>query len=304
MDRLENMITFVRVAEAESFTAAADQMSIAKSAVSRRVTELETYLGVRLLTRTTRRLNLTETGRTYLASCRRLLASLEELEEETRDAHASLHGTLRIACPLSFGNHHLIPAFVDFMAQHPDLDLDLIMEDRRTDLVAEGVDLSIRIGYASSASLKARRFTTVRFCTCASPDYLDRFGRPSRPLDLEKGHRGLLYANVPEHLFWRFRDETGQSISPRVPAHLRANNSDIIVAAAVAGLGITTMPTFVAYRVIAEGKLVTVLDEYVTAEETGYIVYPVGQPLSRKARTLIDFLVARFGDEPYWDQRD
>lgn len=178
MDRLEGMQTFVRVVEAGSISGAADRMDIAKSAVSRRVAELEERLGVQLFRRTTRRLNLTDTGRSFYERCVAILADVEEAEQAVSEAHATLRGQLRVAVPMSFGLLHLRPAIMDFACANPEVRFDLDFNDRHVDLLAEGVDVAIRIAALSDSSLIARRLAPVTSVVCASPDYLAQHGEP------------------------------------------------------------------------------------------------------------------------------
>ncbi|TNF37219.1 MAG: LysR family transcriptional regulator, partial [Gammaproteobacteria bacterium] len=243
MDRFEEMQTFVRVVDAGSLSAAADRLDIAKSAVSRRLAELESRLGVQLLNRTTRRINLTDSGRQYYQRCVRLLAELEETEQLISTDHAALSGTIRIAAPLSFGILHLSPVLDEFLLLHPDLKLDLDLDDRRVNLMDEGVDLGIRIGKLEDSSLMARRLAPARRSVCASPDYLRRHGEPLHPHELQH-HLGLSYSNIPEGQLWQFIDSEGRLISVRVPFRMRANNGDVLLKAAIDGLGILATVNF------------------------------------------------------------
>lgn len=194
MRRFEDMQTFVRVVEAGSISAAAERLGVAKSAVSRRLSDLEARLGVQLLRRTTRRLNLTDTGRGFYDRCQRILADLEEAEAAVSQAHATLRGRLRVAAPLSFGLRHLGPAITEFMQQHPQVDFDLDFNDRQVDLLAEDIDVAIRIARLEDSSLIARRLWSSRLVLCASPGYLQAHGTPSTPEDLV-AHRALVYSH-------------------------------------------------------------------------------------------------------------
>lgn len=301
MDRFDNMQTFIRVVETGSISAAAERMDIAKSAVSRRIGELEDRLGVQLFLRTTRRLSLTEHGRSFHQHCVRILADLEEAEQSLSSDDAALKGTLRIAAPLSFGLRHLGPMLNEFMEQHPQLLIDLDLNDRRIDLVEEGIDVAIRIGQLADSSLMARRLAPVQSVMCASPDYLQRFGTPQTAQDLVH-HQGLYYSNWVERDRVHYQTADGSSGAVRIPVRMLANNGDYLLEAAIAGLGIVIGPVFIAYQAIDEGKLVPLLTDYVWAEAAAYAVYPQTRHLSRRVRVLIDYLVECFGEKPYWER--
>jgi DNA-binding transcriptional LysR family regulator len=298
--RLEELQTFVGVVESGGFTAAAERLGLAKSAVSRRVSDLESRLGVQLLHRTTRRVSLTEAGEQLYERALRILADLEEAETAVASAHASLRGRVRMAAPLSFGLLHLAPALTGFLARHPAVTLDLDLNDREVGLVEEGFDLSLRIGRLADSSLVARRLAPVRLVACASPGYLERHGEPREPADLSR-HQGLAYAHTPPAQQWSFRAPNGQTVSVTVPTRLRANNGDVLLRAAEEGLGVAVLPTFIAWRALAEGTVRPVLAGFPPPEESAYAVYPSRRHLPQRVRVLIEFLAERFGEAPYWD---
>lgn len=301
MDRFETLQTFVAVVEAGSFSVAAGRLGRAKSAVSRHVAELEAHLGAQLLNRTTRRLSLTEAGREFFERAQRILADLEEAELSVAAEQTALRGRLRLAAPLSFGVLHLAPALNAFLADHPELVLDLDLDDRRVNLVEEGFDLALRIGELADSTLVARPLAPIRMQLCASPAYLRRHGTPQTPQDLAF-HAGLVYGNIPEAQQWRFIDDSDRTHSVKVPARLRANNGDVLLQAALDGLGICVSPTFLAGRALAAGELVPLLPGYGAPGTTAYAVYPSRRHQSQRVRMLIDYLAQRFGDAPYWDQ--
>lgn len=301
MDRFEELQTFVRIVEAGSLSGAAERLELAKSAVSRRLADLEARLGVQLLNRTTRRLNLTEAGRQYYRRCQRILADLAEAEQAVSREHAGLSGLLRIAAPLSFGIQHLAPALDAFLEAHPQLRLDLDLNDRTVNLMEEGVDLAIRVGRLADSSLIARRLAPARMVVCASPQYLARHGEPRHPEELG-AHVGLSYSNIPEGLLWQFSGPDGVPLNVRVPYRMRANNGDVLLRAAIDGLGILESPSFICHEAIARGELSLILADYPVREESVYAVYPAQRHLPQRVRALIDFLAERFGDEPYWDR--
>ena len=301
MDRFEEMQTFVRVVETGSLSAAAERIGVARSAVSRRLADLETRLGVQLLNRTTRRIRLTEVGNRFFQHCQRILAEVEESEQQISSAHGQLRGTIRIAAPLSFGNRHLAPVLDDFLKQHQELQLDMILDDRLVNLMNEGVDLAVRIGRLEDSTLIARRLAPARMVLCASPDYLQQHGEPDHPAQLTH-HQGLSYSNMPESQHWAFKDGNGQTISVRLPLRLRANNGDYLLQAAIDGLGVLNSPSFIAYEAIEQGKLKPILSDFQLDDIGIYAIYPAQRHLPRRVRELIDFLVQRFGGEPYWDR--
>ena len=300
MARLEDMETFIRVVEAGSISGAAERMGIAKSAVSRRLSDLESRLGVQLFRRTTRRLDLTDSGRGFYERCQRILSDVDEAEEAVSQAHGTLRGRLRVAVPLSFGLLHMGPAICDFMRDHPELEVDLDMNDRQVDLIAEGFDLALRIADLEDSSLIARQLALINTVVCASPDYLARQGSPQTPEQLAE-HDCLVYSNNPEPTLWRYRDPQGAAKAVRVQARLLASNGDFLHQAAVAGQGIGLQPTFIVYKSIEEGRLIPILTDYAWPGVNAYAVYPQTRHLSRRVRVFVDFLAERFSGTPYWD---
>ncbi len=300
MDRFDALQTFIRVVDAGSFTLAAERMNTAKSMISRRISDLEAHLGVRLLNRTTRSLSLTESGRTLYQRALRLVADLEEVEATLSTQAAGLKGSLRIAAPLSFGLLHLGPAINDFAARHPDVRLFIDFNDRMVDLVEEGFDLALRISRLEDSSLIARKLTPIREVVCASPGYLERHGVPTTPKELED-HVCLRYTNVPDSP-WQYRAPDGSRGAVRIGARLEANNGDYLRDAAIAGFGVIRQPTFIVYKAIESGDLVPLLSDYSWSEIYAYAVYPSARHLSRRVRAFVEFLQSRFGDEPYWDR--
>lgn len=219
-----------------------------------------------------------------------------------RRFRASTRGKLRVTAPLSFGQLHLLPMVGEFLAQHPELEIDMDLNDRIVKVAEEGFDLAVRIDVPSDSSLMARRIAPLRRVTCASPAYLKRRGTPQHPNDLED-HDGLTYTLTPKGTFWRYNVENGEELSVSVPTRLRANNGDVLAAAAVTGLGVTALPTFIVYRELERGELVTVLDQYTLSRQpTLYVVYPPTRHLPQRVRKFIDYLAARIGDQPYWDR--
>lgn len=300
MNRLEEMQNFVRVADAGSISKAAKRMNLAKSAVSRRLSELENRLGVRLMTRSTRGLSLTELGQGFYQRAQIIIADVNDAEQQVSREHASLKGTINVACPLTFSTMHLSPLLNGFLFKNPELDLQLHLSDRQIDLVEEGIDLAIRIGKLADSRLIARRLAPMRRMSCASPDYLKNHGIPKSPKDLQH-HVGLTTTNISDAVHWQYTDKNNEKIVGRPSIRIRANNGEFLVNAAVAGHGICAVPMFISYQAIKEGTLVPILREYHLREDAIYAVYPPGRYLSKRVRVLIDYLTDNLGDNPYWE---
>ena len=294
MDRFEEMQTFIRVVKAGSLSAAAERLDIAKSAVSRRLAELEARLGVQLLTRTTRRLNLTENGRQFYQRCLTILSDLEEAEQAITSGDIALTGTLRIAAPLSFGITHLSPVLNAFLQLHPELKLDLDLNDRTLNFMEEEVDLAIRIGRLADSSLVARRLAATQLIVCASPDYLAKHGEPTHPQALEE-HIALSYSYA-ESQHWQFIKPDQTTVSVRMNYRMRANNGDVLLKAAIDGLGILQTPDFIGAEAIEQGRLIPILTDYELPAGAIYAIYPKQRYLPQCTRSLIDYLVERFKD--------
>jgi len=301
MDRFDDLQAFVAVVEAGSFTAAADRLDIAKSAISRRVSGLEERLGVQLLRRTTRRLNLTDTGQSFYERSARILADLDEAEAAVGQEHGELRGNLRVALPMSFGLRHMSTPIAEFSRRHPRVTFDLNLNDRRIDLVEEGVDVAIRIGRLADSTMIARRLFEARTVLCASPDYLERRGTPQTPDDL-LDHDCLAYSNLPDPGRWACSDSAGERHTVSLHVVMTASSGDFLCAAAAEGLGIALQPTFIAGDAIGRGELLPILTDYDWPVTPAYAIYPPTRHLSYRVREFIDFLADRFADTPRWDQ--
>ncbi len=301
MDRFENMNAFVRVVEAGSISAAADRMDVAKSVISRRLKELETHLGVELFHRTTRQMNLTDSGRVFYQQSVRILADILEAEHATSQFHGALKGNLKVALPLSFGLMHLGPAINEFLQAHPEIEFDLDFNDRHVDLLAEAFDLAIRIASLPDSSLIARRLAPIQTVMCASPAYLERMGTPQSPHELIH-HRCLVYNLIGNLENWNVFDATGQLIKTRITPYLKASNGEFLRDAAVAGMGIVLLPTFIVYQEIERGALMPIMTNYHYSQLAAYAIYPQTRHLSQRVRAFVDFLVERFEGLPYWDE--
>ena len=299
MDRLAALQAFVRVAETRSFSEAARRLRTSKSAVSRLVAALEAELGARLFHRTTRSLTLTEPGASYVERASRILADLAEADASVSQMQAAPRGRLRVNAPMSFGFLHLAPAIPDFLARYPDVAIDMIMNDRFVDLVDEGFDVAVRIGSLADSSLVARKLAPIRRAVCASPAYLTARGVPASPDHLAT-HDCIGYSNMPTQE-WRFVAPDGRPWPVAVTGRFAANNGDAIRAAALRGVGLALLPTFLIGGDLQAGTLMTVLDGFVPQDMTLNAVYPHARHLSPKVRAFVDFLAERFGPRPYWD---
>ncbi len=300
MGELEDMTVFSRVVESGGISRAAEQLGLAKSAVSRRLADLERRLGVKLLNRTTRAIHLTDVGKLYYERVIKVLDDVAELNTITTDINTSLAGTLRLSAPVSFGIAHLSSAISDFTKHHPQLNINISFSDRHIDLVEEGFDLAIRIGDLHNSNLKARKITTIRLAVCASPTYLAEHGTPTTPDDL-KQHKLLQYAGSNANA-WKFITPSGEDYYLSINASLLANNGDFLHTMAINGHGIILSPTFIVWQSIKRGDLVCLLSDYAVPTYHAYAVYPQTRYLSQRARKFIDFLTQRFSEKPYWDK--
>jgi DNA-binding transcriptional LysR family regulator len=300
MDRITGLSVFTKVVESSSFAAAARHFGLSPAMVSKHVVALEERLGARLLNRTTRRVSPTEIGRVFYERATRILAEIDDAEQEAGALQATPRGLLRVNGPLSFGIRQLGPAIADYLGACPEVEIDVTLNDRVTDLVEEGFDLAIRIGRLADSSLIARRIAPCLIVACASPAYLAKRGAPKRPGDLAE-HDCLGYSYAALRNEWRFAGPDGVE-SVRVAGRLNANNGDILRLAALRGEGIVLQPSFLVGDDLATGSLVPILPGYTPDALVIQAVYPHSRHLSVKVRSFVDFLVARFGQEPEWDR--
>jgi DNA-binding transcriptional LysR family regulator len=300
MDRLMSMSVFVKVVAQHSFVAAAQELGLSRAAVSKRVLALEKSLGVRLLNRNTRRLSLTEIGAVVYERYTRILEDIGEVERSAGALQTSPRGVLRITAPASFGIPHLAPAIAAYMAQYPEVTIDIVLNDRWVDLIDEGFDVAVRIGHLGDSTLIARRIASIRFALCAAPAYLARRGVPQRPADLS-GHDCLEYSYRQTGSEWHFTAPDGTQESVRVGCRLKANNPQLLHEAALNGEGIEYNPTFIVGPDVAAGHLAALLPSYTPVETELSVVYPPARQLSAKVRSFVDFLAARFAGKPEWD---
>ncbi len=298
MDRFENMRVFIKVAEAGSISAAAAQLGVVKSAVSRRLKELEEHLGVELFHRTTRMMSLTETGRAFYHDSVSILEDVIEAELATSKAHDKLQGSLKIALPSTFGIMHVGPAINQFLQIHPQIEFDLDFNDREVDLVREGFDLAIRIASLPDSSLIARMLAPIHFIICASPNYLELNGLPQSP-DQLINHKCLAYSLLSDFDSWHFIDASGNQEKIKINPFLKASTGEFLKHAAVEGLGIILLPRFIVYEEIERGDLVPILQDHTIPHIHAYAIYPQTRHLSQRVRVFVDHLVRRFNKAPY-----
>ncbi len=299
MNQIEDMQTFVRIVDAGSITKAAEQMNTVKSAVSRKLAELERRLGVTLLTRTTRSQSLTDSGKSYYQQSLRIIEDVTEVESSIQDEHCALVGRIKLAAPLSFGLLHLAPALREFNDIHPEIHFDLDFNDRKVEIVDEGFDLAIRITQLKDSSLIARKISHTQLVLAASPDYLKSHPRIIHISDFQHGHVKLKYNNSPDN--WKLTDVNNNQTQVNIPSVLEANNGEYLSQAALAGMGITYTPDFIIYKYIKLKQLIPILPEIVKPEKLNvYAIYPQTRHLSKRVRFLIDFLSEYFGEVPYW----
>lgn len=293
MDRLDAMRMFVRVVEMGSFAAVAKQLNVARSVVTRQIAALETHLGTRVLARSTRRISLTSAGALYLEKCRVILNLVESAETDVAQARGTPRGPLRVSLPLIYGVRRLAPLLLEFAREHPDVVLSMDFTDQRVNLVEEGIDLAIRITGRLAPTDIARRLGQCKLVIVAAPGYLARHGTPAVPADLNR-HQCLGYALTASDAGWPFAGD-GQRETIYVTPSLSANNGEVIVAAAVAGMGIAMQPDFIVESSLAARSLVQILEPFPAPELGIYAIFPSNRMIPYRVRALADFLAARLG---------
>ncbi len=292
MNRFDELEAFVAVIDHQGFGKAADKLGLAKSMVSRRVSELEARLGVQLLKRTTRRQTLTDAGHEFYRRAVQLLADLGEAEQVVADAHCEISGRIRLALPLGFGVSQLAQPISRFLAEHRQIRVDIDLSDRSVDLIEENIDLAIRIGELADSSLIARKLARVHFAICASPAYLERHGEPRHPSQLVQ-HRVLVYSNIAPGRQWAYQQD-GKTVTPRFDYQLSANNGEFLAAVASHGEAIVNGPLALVQTYIDRGELRPILQGFERPEAGMFAVYPPGRLISRRVRVLSDALFEHF----------
>jgi DNA-binding transcriptional LysR family regulator len=297
---MTEMVVFNHVVEAAGFSGAARRLGLSKSSVSKHITALEGRLGVQLLHRTTRRLSLTEVGRAFYARCAQIVREVEDAELEVSRTHAAPHGLLKVNAPMSFGQLHLTPVVADLMRQYPGLRVELVLDDRALNTVEGGFDVTIRVApRLQDSTLIVRRLAPNRVVVCGSPDYLERHGAPRDPAELSR-HECLLYSYLSSRDTWHFIGPDGDHWVA-VNGSFRANNGDALRQAALAGLGLAQLPSFIVGPDLAEGRLEPVLVPFEDRSTAICALYSPTRHLSAKVRAFVDVLAKRFGPNPAWD---
>jgi DNA-binding transcriptional LysR family regulator len=305
MDSLTGLKVFRAVVDSGSFAAASKRLGLSRAAVSQHVNRLESRLRVRLIERTTRTLHLTEPGVCYHERCAHILDDLEQAERDIVHARAKPAGTLRVSAPHSFAIAHIAPYAAEFLGSYPDLKLDISLSDRVVDVIEEGFDLAICITVElPHSSLVARLLAPCRFVVCGAPSYFARHPEPAIPDDLVH-HQGLIYRVTPGPGEWTFicpqGCPQGEQRIVKVGGRIATNSSDMLRTATLNGAGLAAMPTFLVGENLKAGRLRAVLTDYRLQSSSIFAVYPSRKYLSPKVRVFIDFLAAKFGPEPYWD---
>jgi DNA-binding transcriptional LysR family regulator len=280
----EGVSEFVAVAEAKSFTAAANSLGISTAQVSRQIGALEARLNTKLFYRTTRKVSITETGQVYYNHCRQVIDGLAEAERAIADLHQSPKGRLNLTAPVTFGENRIAPLVNDFVQCYPDLEVNLRLTNQLIDLVAESYDLAIRLGELEDSSMMAKRLASRRHYTCAAPEYLAAHGTPRSLSDLDA--HNCLQGTLS---YWRFQEKaTTRHI--RVKGNLRCNSGAALVDAALKNLGIIQLPDYYVEAELQAGRLISVLDEYRAPDDGIWAIYPQNRHLSPKVRLLLDHL--------------
>ena len=298
MSNLTDMEIFARVVSAGSMSAAGREMSLSPAVVSKRIRRLEEKLGTRLLQRTTRQIAMTEAGQGFYERVVAILASVEEAETFVSRGSAKARGNLKVAVPTSFGRLHIAPHLGAFLAENPDLSVNLDLSDDFVDIVGDGYDLAIRIAELSDSSLVARRLAPVHRVLCASPVYLERYGEPVSIEDLVANHVTIAATSQDP---WRLAGPNGIE-TVRTQAPIKTNSNEVVRECLLAGVGVALRSTWDVGPELREGKLQILLPQYRASKDVGlYAVYPSRQFLPAKVRVFIDFLAGLYGSSPYWD---
>jgi DNA-binding transcriptional LysR family regulator len=291
MDRFDAMSVLLTVVEAGSLSAGARRLRAPLATVSRKVAELERHLGTQLLLRTSRRLGLTDAGHAYVAASRRILEQLEEAEREAAGEYSAPRGELHVTAPVIFGQRHLMPVALGFLAEQPEITLRLMLADQQVSLVEEHVDIALRIGHLGDSALIATRVGTVQRVICASPGYLARRGVPRRPEDMAK-HDGIVFQGFPTSPEWRYRrDSAAFTVEPRM--RVAVNTTEAAIQAAVADLGIIRVLSYQVADELRAGRLQTLLPDFAPEPLPVSLVYPEAELLPLKVRSFLDWTVPR-----------
>ena len=299
MDKLRALSVFAAVVERGSFVSAADHLGLSRTAASRLVMDLEAELGATLLNRTTRRVSLTPVGEAYASHARRILDQLEEADQEASAQTLSPRGRLRVTAPMSFGIRHLAPRLKAYLTDYPEMQLDLVLNDRLVDLADEGFDLAIRIGRLSDSALIAKKLATCRMILCAAPSYLRDHGEPRTLSDI-KDHITLGYPYWSGRDAWTFASPDGEEVGVQVRSQIWSNNGDALLNAAISGLGIILQPDFIVYQAIEKGELVELMNDFRPPQVDVHALYASRSFMPIRIRSFIDYLTSSFAEDTPW----
>ncbi|MBO6789198.1 MAG: LysR family transcriptional regulator [Dinoroseobacter sp.] len=296
MDRLTEMEAFATVVDQGGFTDAAKKMGISKSAVSKHVSSLEARLGARLLNRTTRRVSPTEIGLAYYDRARRVLNDAGEADALVSSMQSAPSGLLRISVATDFGVNHLSPILGEFLHQYQDITVNMVLNNRYVELISEGFDMAVRIGELEDSTLRARRLTETSKRMVAAPSYFEKYGRPEKIDDLNE-HKLLHYSNAAAANVWKITAPSGEKRQVRTSGWLTVNDGQSLLNAAVSGLGIAYLPSFLYDDAMKAGLVEEALPDLPVEKQGIYAVYPPGRFTQPKVRAFIDFLVREFADK-------
>lgn len=300
MESLAGMALFIKVIESKSFTDAAVQLGISPSAVSKQISRLEDRLGVQLLQRTTRRIGLTEAGAAFYERAAHIMTEVEEAEALVTTLEKAPRGLLRVAVPMVLGQMHIAPATAPFLKRYPEVQLELVFSDRTVDLIEEGLDVAIRLDTLPDSSLVARRLAPNRRVLCGAPAYFAERPMPRTPEDLAQ-HNCLTYGAHHPQREWYFKFPDGRR-AMQVRGNFQSNHAEALRQAALGGLGLAMLPTFLVGSDLSAGLLLPLLSAYVSSDTAIHAVYPPHRHLSPKVRAFVDFMSERFGPRPSWDR--
>ena len=289
---------FARVAELGSFSRTAAELSVSKATVSKALTRLEARLGTPLFHRSSRRLSLTESGRASLDRARRILAEGEAAEDEATEQTREPRGLVRLTAPVSFGIQNLGPVLAGFLARYPEVTLDLQITDRWLDLVAEGVDVALRIGVLGDSALRARQLYTMRLMLVAAPALVARLGPPSHPRDLQR-YPAFLFTQLPQPAIWPFHHAQEGELGVRMTGRVWSDNADVLLPALLAGAGVSLLPEFLAWQPVRDGSLLELLSDWTITGVALHVVTPPGTVRPARVTALIEYLSEHLR-QPRW----
>lgn len=298
IDHIGDVLAFVRVADAQSFTLASEKLGLSRSAIGKCIARLEQSLGARLLHRSTRSVSLSDEGRVFYEHAQRILAEVDNATDAMASRQQAPRGRLRIDLPVALGRLHLMPLLHDYLAQWPQVDADVSFSDDYTDLVRDGIDVAIRIGGEADSRLVRRVLAPHRLITCAAPAYLDRHGAPASPDDLPR-HQTLAFTHMGALVPWRYTHQ-GQDRNVQIAGRVRLGNTEALRDAALAGAGIVQLGAFLVGDDLRQGRLVPLLESYAPPGAPVCAVYPHRRHLAPKVRRLIDGLAARWEHGAPW----